>query len=94
MADAAARTLTFALRGALAREGLPALADRIGQRLKTAQPQVALVDVVGLNADAVSLEALALIALKARRAGCQLRLRGCSSNLRAMIELAGLGELF
>jgi ABC-type transporter Mla MlaB component len=94
MADPAARTLTFALRGALAREELPALADGIGWRLERAQPTIALVDVAGLAADAVSLEALALIALHARRAGYRIHLHGCSSGLRAMIELAGLGELF
>ena len=94
MADPAARTLTFALRGALARDELPAFADGIGRRLETAQPTIALVDVAGLDADAVSLEALALLALHARRAGCRIRLHGCSNRLRAMIELAGLGELF
>ena len=94
MADPAARTLTFALRGALAREELPALADGIGRRLQKEQPKTALLDVAGLDADAASLEALALIALQARRAGCRVRLHGCSSALRAMIELAGFGELF
>jgi ABC-type transporter Mla MlaB component len=94
VADPAACTFTFVLRGALQRENLPALADSIGLRLNAAQANIALVDVAGLNADAVSLEALALIALRARRAGCQLHLRGSSSNLRAMIELAGFGELF
>ncbi|HLW96397.1 MAG TPA: hypothetical protein VKS25_13540 [Solirubrobacteraceae bacterium] len=94
MADPAARTLTLALRGVLSRDELPALADGIGRRLEAARPAIAIVDVAGLDADAVSLEALALIALQARRAGCCIRLHGCSNRLRAMIELAGLGELF
>ena len=94
MADAAARTLTFALRGRLGREELPALSDAVGGRLAACCPARVVLDLEGLRADAVALEGLALIALRARRAGCAISVRGCSPELREMIELAGFGELF
>ncbi len=94
MAHAAARTRTRALRGRLAREDLPGLAAGVRRRLEATRPQLALIDVANLAADAVALEALALIALRARRAGCRIRLSNCSAGLRELVELAGLGELF
>jgi len=94
MAHAAARTLTLALRGPLAREDLPKLAAGLGRRLDATRPKLALIDVEDLAADTVSLEALALIALRARRAGCRIRLHNCPPGLRELVELAGFGELF
>lgn len=55
------------------------------------QPWLPLyVDVDGLKADAVALDALARVALSLRRCGYQLRLRGASAELIELIELAGL----
>lgn len=48
------------------------------------------VDVDGLKADAVALDALARVALSLRRCGYQLRLCHASSELLELIELAGL----
>jgi hypothetical protein len=50
------------------------------------------VDAAGLDADAVTLDALARLQLAARRCGFELRLRGSSPELRELIEFAGLCE--
>lgn len=55
------------------------------------QPWLPLyVDVGGLKADAVALDALARVALSLRGCGYQLRLRHASNELIELIELAGL----
>jgi hypothetical protein len=51
------------------------------------------VEVAALNADAVTLDALARLQLAARRCGFELRLRGSSSELRELIGFAGLNEV-
>jgi hypothetical protein len=51
-----------------------------------------VIDVHGLDADAEAVDALARVALFARRCGLDLRLEGASPGLHALIELCGLGE--
>ena len=48
------------------------------------------VDVDGLQADAVALDALARVALSLRRCGYQLRLRHASAELLELIQWSGL----
>ena len=50
------------------------------------------VDAAQLDADAVALEALARLALAVRGSGRRLLVRGASSELARLIELAGLTE--
>jgi hypothetical protein len=50
------------------------------------------VDATGLDADAVTLDALARLQLTARRCGFGLVLQGSSLELRELIEFAGLRE--
>jgi ABC-type transporter Mla MlaB component len=47
-------------------------------------------EVGGVAADAVAIDALARLALAARRNRCEVRLRGASSQLLELVELAGL----
>jgi hypothetical protein len=49
-------------------------------------------DVGALPAELAVVEALARLALLARRLGCTLELRYASSELRELVELCGLGE--
>jgi anti-anti-sigma regulatory factor len=49
-----------------------------------------VIDVGGLGADAETVDALARLALFARRCGLEPRLTGVSSELRELIELCGL----
>jgi hypothetical protein len=51
-----------------------------------------LVDAAGLDADALTLDLLARVALTARRSGFQLRLHGSSLELRELIAFAGLEQ--
>jgi ABC-type transporter Mla MlaB component len=51
------------------------------------------VDVAGLPADAGALDALARLALIARRHGCEPKLCRVSAELRELIEFAGLSEV-
>ena len=50
------------------------------------------VDAAGLEADALTLDALARLQLTARCCGFELRLRDCGPELRELIEFAGLAE--
>jgi len=56
------------------------------------EPTTLLVDVEGATADATTLDALARLALIARRYGCEPRLCRASPELRELIELAGLSD--
>jgi anti-anti-sigma regulatory factor len=55
-------------------------------------PVVLLIDAGGATADATTLEALARLALIARRHGREPRLCRASPELRELIELAGLSD--
>jgi anti-anti-sigma regulatory factor len=50
-------------------------------------------EVAGVAADAAALDALARLALLARRRGCELRICGASPELRSLITLAGLADV-
>jgi hypothetical protein len=47
----------------------------------------------GQNPDLWVVDQLARLQLAARRLGCSLRLRGAPSQLRELIELAGLSDI-
>jgi len=47
----------------------------------------------GQNPDLSVVDQLARLQLAARRVGCSLRLRGASSQLRELIDLAGLSDI-
>jgi hypothetical protein len=51
-------------------------------------------EVSGVSADAVALDALARLALAARRHGCKIRLRGAGADLWSLIDLSGLRDVF
>jgi ABC-type transporter Mla MlaB component len=50
-------------------------------------------EVAGVAANAAALDALARLALHARRNGCELRICGASQELRALIAFAGLADV-
>jgi hypothetical protein len=58
-----------------------------------AHQRIATVAVDGLGADLAAIDALARLALAARRSSCEVCLRGASSELLRMIELAGLSDV-
>ena len=79
------RTISFAIWGPIAGRDLPGLCDRVCAVLDAGGAMVALCDVCGVAADAVTVDALARLQLAARRHGCQVRLRGASDELRDLV---------
>jgi ABC-type transporter Mla MlaB component len=87
------RTGTFAIRGPLERSDLPGLARRTRALLESSGFDVLRCEVAGVAADAVAVDALAQLALAARRQGCYVRLCGASEELRALVAFMGLAEV-
>jgi ABC-type transporter Mla MlaB component len=84
--------IRFALRGPLLPADLRGLCQRVCDLI---QPGVAIArfDVSAARADAVTVDALAHLQLLARRRGCQVRLLGCSPELRDLVAFMGLTDV-
>jgi ABC-type transporter Mla MlaB component len=93
MAADAPQTIVFAIEGPIARSDLPGLCDRVCALLDASGASVAHCDVVGVGADAVTVDALARLQLAARRHRCQVRLRGASSELLDLVAFMGLRDV-
>jgi len=87
----AAATLT--ITGPLARHELPRLYERTCRLLEADGVELLACEVAGVAADAVAVDALARLALAARRHGCRLELRGASVELRELVDLMGLASV-
>jgi len=87
------RAIAFAIHGPIARGDLPGLCDRVCALLRAARPEVAYCEVGGVAPDAVTVDALARLQLAARRCSCQVRLRGTSDELRALVAFMGLADV-
>lgn len=88
-----AATIALAVRGPLDRSDLPGLFRRVCGALELSGARFAVCDVSGLAADAVAADALARLALAARRRGCQVSLRGSSEQLRELLAFMGLEDV-
>jgi ABC-type transporter Mla MlaB component len=93
MGAPAEETIEFAICRSLLRANLQELCDRICKALESSGAKVALCDVSRARADAVTVEALARLQLAARRRGCRASLCSPSTELRALVEFMGLGEV-
>jgi ABC-type transporter Mla MlaB component len=93
MAAPVPQTVAFSIRGPIARADLPGLCDRVCALLQASGAQVAVCDVCGVETDAVTVDALARLQVGARRNGCQVRLRGASDELRALVGFMGLRDV-
>ncbi len=80
------------IRGPLERSDLPGLYRRVCAALEGCRGGLLICDLGGVYAEAVAIEALARLALRARQHRCQVELRGCTEELDALIELVGLQE--
>jgi ABC-type transporter Mla MlaB component len=89
----APHTVAFAIGGPIARADLPGLCDRVCALLQESGAALALCDVSGVEPDAVTVDALARLQLAARRAGCRVRLRGASPELRDLVAFMGLEDV-
>jgi ABC-type transporter Mla MlaB component len=86
------QTITFAIRGPIARSDLPGLCDRVCA-LFGQSATVALCDVSGVDPDAVTVDALAKLQLAAQRTGCQVRLCNASEELLELVAFMGLRDV-
>jgi ABC-type transporter Mla MlaB component len=93
MAASRPRSLTLTIRGPLERPQLPGLFERTCALLDEGPTQVLRCELAGVAPDAVAVDALARLALAARRRGCDVRLSGASRELLALVALLGLGEV-
>jgi ABC-type transporter Mla MlaB component len=93
MAVPGPHSVTFAVRGPIARTDLPGLCDRVCAVLGGSGASLALCDVAGVGADAVTVDALARLQLAAQRNGCRVHLRGASDELRELVGFMGLTDV-
>jgi ABC-type transporter Mla MlaB component len=87
------QTVTFAVRGPIGREDLPGLAARACALLERTGAGLAICDVSGVVADAVTVDALARLQLGAKRYGCEVRLCSASPELRDLLAFMGLRDV-
>ena len=87
------RAIAFTIHGPIARADLPGLCDRVCTLLSESAADVAVCDVRGVEPDAVTVDALARLQLGAGRNACQVRLRGASGELRALVAFMGLADV-
>ena len=90
MAVPASQTIAFAIDGPVARAELPVFCERVCALLARSGADVALCDVSGVDANAVTIDALARLRLAARRQGCEVRLRNASGELLDLLAFMGL----
>jgi ABC-type transporter Mla MlaB component len=93
MGAAGSSSITFAIRGPIARADLPGLCDRVCELLATAGEANVDCDVTGVPTDAVTVDALARLQLAAGRSGCRVRLRNASAELLDLLALMGLADV-
>ena len=93
MAASLPRSITLTIRAPLLCAEVPGLYERTCALLAGASADVLLCDVAGIAADAVAVDALARLALAARRQACEVRLRGASDELLALVDFIGVGDL-
>ena len=86
--------LLLQVRGPLRRSDLPELYRRACAQLVPGGHAVLELEVSGVAADAVALDALARLALAARRHDCRVRLSGAGADLWRLIDLGGLRDVF
>ena len=85
--------ITILISGPIAPTDLPGLCQRVCGLLEGCDAAFAVCDVHGVNADAVTVDALARLQLAARRHQCQVRLRGASNELRELVAFMGLRDV-
>ncbi len=90
---ASSRSASLTIGGPLERADLPGLFDRTCALLAANDVDVLRCEVAAVAPDAVALDALARLALAARRRGCRVELCGASEELRALVKFAGLADV-
>ena len=81
------------IRGPIRKSDLPGLCRRACRLLDHSDAALVLCDARGVDADAVSVDALARLQLAARRRGGRVRLRRASIALRELVAFMGLADV-
>ena len=89
----APQTIAFAITGPIVRGDLPGLCDRVCGLLEGSDVGVARCDVSDVQADAVTVDALARLQLAARRHGCRVHLLNASTELVDLVAFMGLDDV-
>ena len=84
---------SFTITGPIERADLGGLTARICALLERTHCESLMCETRGVDADAVAVDALARLQLAASRHGCQIRLRGASSELLELIAFMGLEDV-
>lgn len=88
------RAIVVAIRPPLARNDVPSLCERVRTLLEGSDADLVVYDVGELTSpDAVTVDALARLALTARRFGRDIGLRRASSELHELLAFAGLADV-
>jgi ABC-type transporter Mla MlaB component len=93
MSASTQRTVSLTIRGPLERQDLAGLFARTCALLQSARPELLCCELAGVVPDAVAVDALARLALAARRGGCCVRLRGACGELSELIAFMGLDDV-
>lgn len=89
-----AKTIVMVLQGPIPRAAIPAVCERLSNLLAGSDADQVICDVGAVtDPDAVTVDALARLQLKAKRLGYRIWLRHASPRLRALLELTGLVEV-
>jgi ABC-type transporter Mla MlaB component len=85
--------ISFVINSPITHRDLPGLCNRVCALLERSGAALAYCDVRDIDADAVTVDALARLQLAAGRRACQVRLRGASDDLRALVAFMGLQDV-
>ena len=85
--------VAFAIRGPIVRGDLPGLCARVCTLLSTSGARVVRCDVTSVDANAVTVDALARLQLAARRQGCMVQLCNASDELLELVAFMGLEDV-
>jgi ABC-type transporter Mla MlaB component len=83
----------FAIHGPIAEADLPGLCARVCALLEQAAGQDLRCDVVDVEPDAVTVDALARLQLAANRRRCRIRLANATPELRELVAFMGLADV-
>lgn len=93
MATAQAEPVVFEVRGPIARGDLPGLCERVCAVLARTSSTPLACDVASVEADLVTVDALAHLGLAARRHGRTIQLLHASAQLRELVRFLGLEDV-
>jgi ABC-type transporter Mla MlaB component len=85
--------MDFVIWGPIARDDLPGLCERVCALLTESTGGDVGCNVDGVEADAVTVDALARLQLAARRQGCRIHLRNASGDLLELVAFMGLRDV-